>query len=58
MKEYEAMVKKTTVWASVPTRCPHCGGRLRVYAREEIIVTKRSGYIRKPIKSKKSKRKS
>ena len=50
------MVIKKTNWEDVITKCPHCKLRIRVYVRDEIEVTKHSGYItkeRKPIKKKK-----
>jgi len=50
------MVIKKTKWEDVTTRCPHCNGRIRVYVRDEIEVTKHSGYITKARKSIKKKK--
>ncbi len=49
------MVKKKTLWDNAPTTCPHCKGRIRVYVRNEIEVTKYSGYIVGPQKPSKKK---
>ena len=50
------MVIKKTKLVNVTTRCPHCKGRIRIYVRDEIEVTKHSGYITGPKKSVKKKK--
>jgi len=47
------MPVRTSKWESVIDRCPHCDGRLRIYVRNKVWTTKRSGYKTKARKKKK-----